>query len=124
MHRVLLVDDNQGLLDVYGSALEEAGFEVIPLVGAARIIEATREFEPDLILMDIEMPDMDGVEATRRLRATADTCRVPVLALTAKQLPGDVDEALESGCDGYIVKPLHPEELVDELAAYLGTLEG
>lgn len=123
--RILLVDDNPDLLHLFAHLLREAGHTVDTAAHgqlALDYLHAHLEALPDLVLMDIQMPILDGLQATRALRADPDLEDLSVIALTAQGLPDEVDLGLEAGCDGYIVKPLDPSELLDELALVLASL--
>jgi two-component system, cell cycle response regulator DivK len=119
---LLVVDDTPGNLDLIRMLVEDAGLAV-QLTTATNGQEAVlrvRELEPDLVLMDLKMPVVDGLEATRRLKADPMTARIPVIALTAQAMTGDRERALAAGCDDYVTKPFDLPALLALLQARLG----
>jgi len=109
--RVLLVEDNKATIDVLEQALQYLGYDVrVATTGLEAVKMAVSEL-PDLVVMDIMLPKLDGFEATRRLRENPSTRDVPILAATAKTMPGDKERCLEAGCDAYIAKPFDYREL-------------
>lgn len=116
MAHILLVEDDEFLIDIYARVLRDQGHHVAVAHDGQQALEQARERSLDLVLMDIQMPVMDGIAATRAIRESDDLADLTIIALTNLQLPEEIDEALEAGCDGYIVKPEVPEELVEELA--------
>jgi CheY-like chemotaxis protein len=117
---VLLVEDNEDNRFIYATALRYVGYEVIEAVSGRQGIERAREQRPDLILMDISIPDVDGWEATIVLKADPLTRAIPILAVTAHVLPGDERRSMEAGCDGYLAKPVAPATLIAEVDRWLG----
>ena len=113
--RVLLVDDYPDAREMYAEYLEFSGFEIVQAGNGREAIERALETSPDVILMDLSLPIMDGWEATRRLKADARTQHIPVLAVTGHALTGISEEARKAGCDGFITKPCLPEDLVKEI---------
>jgi CheY-like chemotaxis protein len=109
--RVLLVEDNTRTLDVLSQELRLLGYEVLTARGGEEAIAKASEEGPDLIIMDIRMPKMDGLEAVARIRSNPKTASIPILAATGKALPGDREMCLEGGCDGYLAKPFTHREL-------------
>jgi CheY-like chemotaxis protein len=121
MTRVLLVEDNEMNRDMLSRRLRRRGFEVLIAVdGAEGLLLAAAE-KPDLILMDMSLPVLDGWEATRRLKATPDTAGIPVIGLTAHAMATDRDKCLEAGCDDYDTKPVELSRLLDKIERLLGT---
>jgi len=117
--RILLVEDNDDNLNVYRTILEYVGFDVVEARdGEAGITEA-RSRRPDLILMDISIPKIDGFEATRILKADPTTRGIPIIALTAHALDEDRRLARTCGCDGFLAKPITPRLVVSEVRRYL-----
>jgi two-component system, cell cycle response regulator DivK len=112
---VLLVEDNDDNLRIYSTILSYAGYRVIEAVDGEAGLEYARTHHPDLILMDVSLPKMDGFEVTRRLKADPDTSGIPIVALTAHALAADRDKAMEAGCDGYIPKPAEPRVVLAEV---------
>ncbi len=112
---VLIVEDNEDNRIVYSTILRHHGFRVSEaLDGEEGIAKARREL-PDLILMDISIPIIDGWEVTRQLKGEASTRHIPVIALTAHAMPGDRERALDVGCDGYLAKPCEPRAVLAEV---------
>ena len=120
MPRLLLVEDNEENRDGLSRHLRRKGFEVLAAVDGRQGVEAARTGAPDLILMDMSLPVLDGWEATRQLKADPATRHVPVIALTAHAMAGDREKALEAGCDEYEVKPVEFARLLDKIQALLG----
>jgi len=114
--RVLVVEDTPLNLELITEVLESAGHAVICADTAARGLELARSAAPDVVLMDIRLPDMDGHEATRRIRRDPQLATLTVIALTAQAMRGDEEAALAAGCDGYISKPIDVRSIVGEIA--------
>ncbi len=106
MATILLVEDNATNMKLSTFILESADYTVLPAINAEIALTMAREARPDLILMDIQLPGMDGLEATALLKAAEETRGIPVIALTALAMKGDEERILAAGCDGYIAKPL------------------
>jgi CheY-like chemotaxis protein len=120
MARILLVEDNEMNRDMLSRRLKRRGFEVLIAVdGAQGLAMATAE-KPNLILMDMSLPVLDGWEATRRLKAASETGGIPVIGLTAHAMATDRDKCLEAGCDDYDTKPVELERLLDKIERLLG----
>jgi two-component system, cell cycle response regulator DivK len=120
MHRILLVEDNELNRDMLSRRLQRKGFEVAMAVDGRQGVEMARAGGYDLVLMDMSLPEIDGWEATRQLRADAATKAVPIIALTAHAMAGDRDKALEAGCNDYDTKPIDLERLLGKMQALLG----
>jgi CheY-like chemotaxis protein len=110
--RILIVEDNEMNRDMLRRRLEFRGYTVECAADGAAGIEAARS-RPDVILMDMSLPIVDGWEATRRLKANAETSSIPVIALTAHALKDDQEKAMQAGCDGFHPKPIEIEELIN-----------
>jgi len=120
MKKILIVEDNEQNLYLMQYMLEKSGYSVvIAHSGEEAVISAVQE-KPDLILMDIQLPDMDGLEVTRRIRASEADGKIPIVAVTSFAMAGDREKALAAGCNGYIEKPINPENFLGEIAKYLG----
>jgi two-component system cell cycle response regulator DivK len=117
--RVLLVDDYPDARDMYGEYLEYSGYDVIQASNGMEALERAFEDQPDIILMDLSLPVMDGWEATRRLKANHRTASIPVVALTGHALAGILEGAQKAGCDAFVTKPCLPEDLVKEIKRVL-----
>lgn len=115
--RVLIVDDNLMNIELVTFLLKTDGFEVGVAHDAIEALRMVPTFEPDLILMDIQLPGMDGLELTRHLRAVPATAHLPIVAFTAYAMKGDEHRMLEAGCDGYIAKPI-------DVASFAPTVRG
>jgi CheY-like chemotaxis protein len=117
--KLLLVEDNEESRDGLARHLRRKGFEVLLAVDGRQGVEAARKSAPDLILMDMSLPVLDGWEATRQLKAAPETRHIPVIALTAHAMAGDRDRALEAGCDEYDTKPVEFARLLEKVRALL-----
>ncbi len=117
--RVLLVDDYPDAREMYTEYLEFSGFEVIGAGNGLEALQRAVDANPDIILMDLSLPVMDGWEATRRLKADNRTASIPVVALTGHALAGISEGARKAGCDAFVTKPCLPEDLVREIRKIL-----
>ena len=117
--RILVVEDNKYNLYLATFLLEKSGYEVITAVNGIEAIEIAKTQHPDLILMDIQLPEMDGYEAIRRMKGIPGIIHIPVVAVTSYAMVGDREKALGMGCAGYIEKPLNPETFVPEIEKYI-----
>jgi CheY-like chemotaxis protein len=118
--RILVVDDNPRNLKLAFDVLEDAGYEVVEAVNAEEAQSMIERNLPDLILMDIALPGMDGLTLTRKLKANERTKHIRIIALTAFAMKGDDQKALSAGCDGYITKPIDIHQLPLQVAEILG----
>jgi CheY-like chemotaxis protein len=119
MAKLLLVEDNEMNRDMLSRRLARRGYELIVAAdGGAAVDIASRE-SPDLILMDMSLPVIDGWEASRRIKASAPTRGIPIIALTAHAMAGDREKALEAGCDDYDTKPIELPRLLEKIEALL-----
>jgi len=119
MPKILLVEDNDMNRDMLSRRLARKGYETVEAVDGQQGIESARSAHPDLILMDMSLPVLDGWEATRRLKADAETRGIPVIALTAHAMAGDRERALDAGCDDYDTKPIEFPSLLAKIEALL-----
>jgi two-component system, cell cycle response regulator DivK len=119
MTRVLLVEDNEMNRDMLSRRLTRRGFEVIFAVNGQQGVELARSERPDIILMDMSLPDLDGWEATRRVKADNATRSVPVIGLTAHAMSGDREKAIKAGCDDYDTKPVELDRLIGKIERLL-----
>jgi CheY-like chemotaxis protein len=119
MTKILLVEDNELNRDMLSRRLERKGFQVLIAVDGEQGIEIAQREAPDLILMDMSLPILDGWEATRRIKAGADTKSIPVIALTAHALSEDYGKAMEAGCDDYDTKPIELARLINKIERLL-----
>jgi two-component system cell cycle response regulator DivK len=120
MPKILLVEDNEMNRDMLSRRLERRGYEVVIAVDGQQGVDMARVEKPDLVLMDMSLPVLDGWEATRRLKAEADTRGVPIIALTAHAMAGDREKAMEAGCDDYDTKPIELPRLLGKIEELLG----
>ena len=121
---VLLVEDNEDNLIVYRTILDHVGYRVIEARDGEEGVARARADHPDLILMDVSLPKMDGWEATRRIKADAGTREIPIIAVTAHALDDDREKATQVGCDGYLAKPVAPRRVVEEVERFIGKPQG
>ena len=121
--RILCVEDNPQNMRLVRKILQHQGFEVIEAVDGLTGVDLAHKEKPDLILMDINLPDIDGLEATARIKANPELQSIPVVALTANAMYGDEERALAAGCDGYISKPVSRAKLVEQVAQYLNMVD-
>jgi CheY-like chemotaxis protein len=124
MARIVVVEDNELNMDLLVRRLVKRGFEVVTAVDGLQALEVTRSSKPDLVLMDMSLPEMDGVEVTRLLRADASLEGLPVIALTAHAQSVDRQRALDAGCDDFDTKPIDLERLLAKIRALLPVQEG
>jgi CheY-like chemotaxis protein len=117
--QILVVEDNPLNLELVSDLLEAKGFVVHPARTAEEAYRLARELSPDLILMDVSLPGLDGLAATRALRAKPATRHLKIIALTAHAMKGDEELALKAGCDGYLAKPINTRTFVNKIAAFI-----
>jgi two-component system cell cycle response regulator DivK len=116
--RILVVEDNEKNMKLFRDVLGATGYRTLEATNGGEAVELATEHAPDLVLMDIQMPDFDGVEALRRLRADDRTAAIPVLAVTAQAMQGDREHFLAEGFDGYLSKPVNVRELLGTVRQY------
>jgi CheY-like chemotaxis protein len=116
---LLIVDDNPENLKLILMVLANSGHELVTATDAIQALHAIERRTPDLILLDLQLPGMDGLELTRRLRANAHTRAIPIVAVTAYAMKGDEDKARDAGCDDYLVKPIDKRLLREVVKSYL-----
>ena len=116
---ILVVEDNELNMKLVRAILNLNHFKVIEADSAEKGIEAAKKFKPGVILMDIQLPGMDGLTATRTLKADPELCAIPVIALTSYAMEGDKQKALDAGCAGYITKPISPKVFISQLEEIL-----
>ncbi len=120
MPKILLVEDNEMNRDMLSRRLLKAGFEMVMAIDGEQAIDLARSEAPDLILMDISLPGLDGWEATRLLKARPETRSIPIIALTAHAMAGDREKSLAAGCNDYDTKPIDFRRLVEKIQGLLG----
>jgi two-component system cell cycle response regulator DivK len=119
MLRILVIEDSPVNMALTVAILENAGHAVLQADHAVQGLALARSEQPDLVLMDIQLPDIDGLTATRMLKSDPRTANLPVIALTAFAMKGDEDETRAAGCDGYVTKPIRYKEFLAELHSVL-----
>ena len=119
MAKILVVEDNEENWDMISRRLQRRGYRVVHAADGQEAVAMAARERPDLILMDVSLPVMDGLEATRRIRAHAQTQTTPIIALTAHAMSGDRDKALQAGCDDYHAKPVELPRLLAQMEALL-----
>jgi two-component system, cell cycle response regulator DivK len=117
--RILVVEDTEDNRQIMRDLLSNAGYELVEAVTGEDGVAAAARERPDLILMDIQLPVMDGYEATRRIKADPATRGIPIIAVTSYALSGDEEKARAAGCDGYVAKPFSPRQLLAKVREYL-----
>ena len=118
--KVLIVEDNELNMKLFHDLLEAQGYETLETREGLAALSLAREHRPDLILMDIQMPVMDGYEATRRIKSDPALKAIPVIAVTSYALSGDEDKARAAGCDDYIAKPYSPRQMLAKVRGIVG----
>ena len=121
---VLVVEDYQDAREMYAAYLQFSGYRVAEATNGVEAIEQAQELMPDIILMDLALPKMDGWEATRRLKNDDRTRNIPIVALTGHALAGHAEGARQAGCDSFVTKPCLPDALVAEIKRMLGAHDG
>ncbi len=121
MPKILLVEDNEMSRDMLSRRLARRDFEVVFAVTGREAVEKALSELPDLILMDLSVPEVDGWEATRRIKSEPATARIPVIALTAHAMAGDREKAMQAGADDYDTKPVEFTRLLQKIASLLGS---
>ncbi|MDY6931491.1 MAG: response regulator [Halobacteriota archaeon] len=116
---ILVIEDNPDNLDLVTEILEDEGYTIIGAGSAEEGIKKLRECEIDLVLMDVGLPDMDGLEATRIVKSDKSLSKIPIIALTAYAMKGDKEKVLEAGCDGYLTKPLDESILLETIESFV-----
>ena len=119
MEKILLVEDNEMNWDMLSRRLRRKGYEVLIATDGQRGVDAAKKEAPDLILMDMSLPVLDGWEATRQIKEAEETQAIPIIALTSHAMKGDREKALAAGCDDYDVKPIDFQRLLDKIQALL-----
>ena len=117
--RILIIEDHEDNRDMMRHLFTLAGFEVVEALDGRAGVDAARKHVPDLILMDIQLPEIDGYEATRRIKAIPELAHIPIIAVTSYALNDDEEKAREAGCEGYVTKPFSPRELVATVREFL-----
>jgi CheY-like chemotaxis protein len=119
MKKILVVEDNEKNMYLISFILKKNSYEVIEATSGEEGIKLAIKDKPDLVLMDIQLPGIDGLEATKKIRESEADHEIPIIALTSYAMVGDRDKALTAGCTGYIEKPIDPEAFIAEIKKYL-----
>jgi two-component system cell cycle response regulator DivK len=122
--KILVVEDNLMNLELVSDLLEAHGYQVLQAETGRKALELAGKELPDLVLMDIQLPEMDGLEVTRLMKENERTRHIKVIALTAHAMRGDEERAREAGCSGYIAKPINTREFAGMIKDYLGVQQG
>lgn len=117
--RVLLVEDNEAIRGAFTILLEDSGYRVVQAASGAEALQASAAERPHLILLDLGLPDMSGLEVARTLRAREETGSTPIVALTGRALETDAEACMQAGCTGYLTKPIDTEQLLRVISGYL-----
>jgi len=117
--RILMIEDNEDNRRILRDILTSKGYDVIEAEDGINGVSAAETFRPDLILMDIQLPGIDGYEATRRIKANSETKKIPIIVVTSYALRGDDLKAFGAGCDAYLAKPFSPRQLLSKMREYL-----
>src|ERR1700680_4648395 len=118
--RILVVEDNELNMKLLNDVLEAHGYDVLTTGEGAVAVAWARQYKPDLILMDLQLPDMSGLEVTRQLKANAETRKIPIVGVTPFAMAGDEKKALDHVCDAYVAKPIVLREFLDLIAEFVG----
>lgn len=116
---ILVVEDQEDNRRILRDLLTNSGFDVIEAMNGLEGVSSAETYRPDLILMDIQLPGIDGYEATRRIKANTHLKKIPIIVITSYALSGDDLKALETGCDAYVAKPFSPRKLLAKIREYL-----
>ena len=118
-NRILVIEDNEDNRQIIRDLLTSLGYDLIEAVDGVEGVAMAQNHRPDLILMDIQLPEIDGYEATRQIRAVPELAQVPIIAVTSYALSGGEAKARDAGCNGYVAKPFSPRELVAKIREFL-----
>lgn len=119
MKKILIIEDNDNNMYLISFILKQDGFYILEARTGIEGVETASREKPDLIIMDIQLPDINGLEATKQIRNTLANIEIPIVALTSYAMTGDREMALAAGCDGYIEKPIDPETFLSEIKKFL-----
>jgi two-component system cell cycle response regulator DivK len=121
--RILIIEDQEDNRAIMRDLLNTAGYRLIEAVDGEEGVKLAQSERPDLILMDVQLPILDGYEATRRIRASVELKSIPIIAVTSYALSGDEAKARAAGCDSYVAKPFSPRELLAKVREFLPNVE-
>ena len=116
---ILVIEDQEDNRRILRDLLTNSGYEVIEAIDGIKGVSSAEIYRPDLILMDVQLPGIDGYEATRQIKANPDLKKIPIIVVTSYALSGDDLKAFEAGCDAYVAKPFSPRELLAKIREYL-----
>lgn len=119
MKKILVVEDNEANMYLMKFILQKAGYEIIEAWDGIAGIESAKKEKPDIILMDMQLPLLDGFEATKKIRATEEGSKIPIIAITSYAMVGDCKKTLNAGCTAYMEKPINPETFLDDIRKYI-----
>ena len=119
MKRVLVIDDTEANIQLCSFILKKKGHEPIEARNGLEGVDTAIKEKPDLILLDIQLPDIDGLEVAKRIRASEMEDKTPIVAVTSYAMPGDRDKIMEAGCNGYLAKPINVDEFMNEVDRHL-----
>ena len=119
MKKILIIEDNESNRYLLKYMLEKAEYEVIEVSSGEDGIELLKKERVDLILMDIQLPGIDGIETTKKIRKSKLNGEIPIIAITSYAMAGDKEKALKAGCTGYIEKPIDPEKIIDQIEGFI-----
>lgn len=122
MKRVLVIEDNPDNLELLRCILERSGYAVVSASSGEEGVALAVSERPEFILMDINLPGIDGLEATRRIRSSSVNGSIPIIAITSYAMRGDMEQVLDAGCNGYFEKPIDPLQIMDDIHAILGRM--
>lgn len=122
--KILVIEDNEQNMYLTTFILEKSGFEVLQARSGPLGIESAGLNKPDLIILDIQLPEMDGYAVARELKKGPETCRIPIVAVTSHAMVGDREAVLAAGCDGYLEKPINPDTFVSSIKRFLNPDSG
>ena len=118
--RVMIVEDNELNMKLFNDLLEAQNYQTIPTSNGLEALDLARKHRPDLILMDIQLPEVSGLEVTKWLKEDDELCRIPVIAVTAFAMKGDEERIRQGGCEAYISKPISVMKFLETVKSYLG----
>ncbi len=119
MRKILIVEDNEKNMYLMNFILTKSGYEIVKAETGEKGVELAVKEKPDLIIMDIQLPGIDGLEAVKRIRESEADGRIPIIAITSYAMAGDKERVLNAGCTGYIEKPINPETFLAEIGRYI-----
>ena len=122
MSKVLIVEDNENNMELISFIIEASGNETIQAVNGLTGVEMALNEKPDYVILDIQLPDIDGLEVLKRIRANENGTSVPIIAMTSYAMAGDKERMISAGCNGYIEKPIDPERVISQIQKILDSI--